>query len=73
MGDVYFILTMLAAMFTEQHRFTVEDTLEGIVTKMIRRHPHVFGEATVTDEQALRAQWQRIKEQEKGLGKSSPG
>ncbi|MCL2789041.1 MAG: nucleotide pyrophosphohydrolase [Desulfobulbus sp.] len=65
MGDVSFILTMLAAIFTEQHRFTIEDALEGVVTKMIRRHPHVFGDATVTDEQALREQWRRIKEQEK--------
>jgi uncharacterized protein YabN with tetrapyrrole methylase and pyrophosphatase domain len=32
---------------------------------MIRRHPHVFGDVTVTDEQMLRAQWQRIKTQEK--------
>lgn len=71
MGDVYFILTMLAAIFAEQNRFTIEDALEGVVAKMIRRHPHVFGDATVTDEQALREQWRRIKEQEKRPDKPS--
>jgi len=71
MGDVHFILAMLAAIYTEQHRFTVEDALAGVVAKMVRRHPHVFGGATVTDEQALREQWQRIKEQEKRPDKPS--
>jgi len=65
MGDVYFILAMLAVMFSEQNRFTAEDAIEGIIAKMIRRHPHVFGDTPVTDEQALREQWRRIKEQEK--------
>ncbi|MCL1980877.1 MAG: nucleotide pyrophosphohydrolase [Proteobacteria bacterium] len=65
MGDVYFILAMLAAMYSEQDRFTAEDAVESIIAKMIRRHPHVFGDTPVTDEQALREQWQRIKQQEK--------
>jgi len=71
MGDVYFILSMLAAMFTEQNRFTTEDAVEGIIAKMIRRHPHVFGDTPVTDEQSLREQWRHIKEQEKLPAKPS--
>lgn len=65
LGDVFFILTMLIAMFTEQQCFTVDDVLEQIIAKMIRRHPHVFADSAVTDEQELRAQWARIKAQEK--------
>jgi len=65
MGDVYFILAMLAAMFADQKRFTTEDAIEGIIAKMIRRHPHVFGGTPVTDEQELQEQWRCIKEQEK--------
>lgn len=64
-GDVLFILTMLVSIFTERHHFTADDVLEGIIAKMIRRHPHVFGNVTLKDEHALRKQWQRIKEQEK--------
>jgi len=70
-GDVFFILVMLSAMYAEHDHFTTDDALEGIIAKMIRRHPHVFGTVTVTDEQALRAQWQRIKTQEKQSPKPS--
>ncbi|WP_310599839.1 MazG nucleotide pyrophosphohydrolase domain-containing protein [Desulfobulbus sp.] len=65
MGDMYFILAMLAAMYSEQNRFTADDAIEGLIAKMVRRHPHVFGDTPITDEQALREQWRRIKEQEK--------
>lgn len=68
-GDVLFILTMLVSIFTERHHFTADDVLEGIIAKMIRRHPHVFGDITLEDEHALRKQWQRIKAQEKQSSK----
>ncbi len=64
-GDVLFILAMLIAMYAEREQFASSDVFAGIVAKMIRRHPHVFGDVHVTDAAALRAQWQRIKEQEK--------
>jgi uncharacterized protein YabN with tetrapyrrole methylase and pyrophosphatase domain len=64
-GDVLFILTMLIAMFTEQNHFTTNDVFEGIIAKMIRRHPHVFSNVSLTDTHELQAQWQRIKAQEK--------
>lgn len=64
-GDVFFILTMLTTMFTEQERFTSADALERITAKMIRRHPHVFAGAAAGDEHHLRRQWERIKAEEK--------
>ena len=64
-GDVFFILTMLTAMFAEQERFTAEAALERIVAKMIRRHPHVFAGAAADHEHHLRRQWERIKAEEK--------
>ena len=66
-GDVFFILTMLIAMFTEHNNFTSDDVIEGIIAKMIRRHPHVFGNVRLVDSEELQAQWQRIKAQEKQL------
>lgn len=64
-GDLFFILTLLTKIYTEQQQFTIEDVLDGIVAKMIRRHPHVFAGAPLSDEQELRDQWERIKQQEK--------
>jgi uncharacterized protein YabN with tetrapyrrole methylase and pyrophosphatase domain len=64
-GDVLFILTLLIAMHEEQGHFTTEVVLEGIIAKMIRRHPHVFAGQPIGDEQELRRQWERIKAEEK--------
>ena len=64
-GDVFFILTMLISIFSEQQCFTADDVFAQITAKMIRRHPHVFSGTTVTDEQELRAQWENIKTLEK--------
>ncbi len=69
-GDVLFLLVFLMSIYAERNQFTATDTLHGIISKMIRRHPHVFAGLQVTDEQALKEQWQRIKAQEKGT--SSP-
>lgn len=71
-GDVFFILAMLTALFNEQQKFTVDDVFESIVAKMIRRHPHVFAGAAYANEQELRDQWARIKLQEKQLPPSRP-
>ena len=64
-GDVFFILAMLTTLLSEQQKFTTDDVFASIVAKMIRRHPHVFAGVQYTDEQELRAQWARIKLQEK--------
>ena len=66
-GDVFFILTTLIAMFAEQQRFTADDVFATITAKMIRRHPHVFSDSPLNDEHELCAQWKRIKALEKQL------
>lgn len=71
-GDVFFILTMLITMYSEQQRFTADDVLEQIIAKMVRRHPHVFAGSPLTDEHQLRAQWERIKAKEKQSAPSRP-
>ena len=70
-GDLFFVLTLLMAMYAERQQFTVDDVLEQIIAKMIRRHPHVFADVTLTDEDELRLQWERIKAQEKQLATPS--
>jgi XTP/dITP diphosphohydrolase len=46
--------------------FTFDDVAEGIVDKLVRRHPHVFGEVTVADADEVNANWDKIKSAERG-------
>lgn len=64
-GDLYFILTMIARIYEDAGQFTLQDIFKSINTKMIRRHPHVFGGMTTGSESELKEQWESIKAQEK--------
>ncbi len=64
-GDVYFILHLLTLLYEEQDKFTADDALNGIINKMVRRHPNVFEHSTNATEEELREQWERIKAEEK--------
>jgi tetrapyrrole methylase family protein/MazG family protein len=66
LGDLYLLVTMIAWMCQERSAFTVTDVLEGIADKLVRRHPHVFGEAQTTSVFGILAQWDRIKRDERG-------
>ena len=63
-GDLYFVLALLTAIFEEYDEFTANDALNCICEKMIRRHPHVFEQHKQYSEEELKAQWERIKEEE---------
>ena len=43
----------------------MDDVIQGISEKMIRRHPHVFGEASVSDSEQVLERWEEIKKEEK--------
>ncbi len=64
-GDLFFILFLICQISADEKHFTIEDALHAINEKMQRRHPHVFGDVVVTDEDALSRQWERIKSLEK--------
>jgi uncharacterized protein YabN with tetrapyrrole methylase and pyrophosphatase domain len=66
-GDLYFILSLLTIIFEEKNEFSANDALNSICEKMIRRHPHVFEQEYNDGEEDLRAQWERIKNEEKKL------
>ncbi len=61
LGDLLFHILFLARMAEEAGEFNMADILEGITAKMIRRHPHVFGDATVEGVEEVRTNWERIK------------
>src|SRR5690606_29364180 len=51
--------------------FNLEEVLESISEKMIRRHPHVFGDVTVENADQVVSNWEEIKQQEKGQTEES--
>jgi len=68
-GDLFFILILLARMYEEEGHFTLGEALSDITMKMIRRHPHVFAGAATGSDAELKAQWNEIKQQEKMNGR----
>lgn len=64
LGDLLFQVIFLNNLYQEKKLFTLSDVIDSISAKMIRRHPHVFGDKTIDSEQELRQQWQTIKNQE---------
>ncbi len=66
LGDVFLLATMIAYMHEQQGLFTVADTLKEIGQKLIRRHPHVFGNSTVANSAEVLEQWSRIKVEQEG-------
>jgi ATP diphosphatase len=61
LGDLLFQVVFHACMAEEQGSFGFPEVVQAICDKMIRRHPHVFGEAKFADEHELRASWEREK------------
>ena len=64
-GDLLLQVVMHAQIAEEEGLFTMDDVIKGVSEKMIRRHPHVFGEAVVTDSGEVLENWDKIKKQEK--------
>ncbi|MGN4127712.1 nucleoside triphosphate pyrophosphohydrolase [Lysinibacillus sphaericus] len=67
LGDVLLQVFLHAQIGEDQGYFSLEDVLASISEKMIRRHPHVFGEVTVEDADGVVANWEAIKAEEKGI------
>src|SRR5258708_28504668 len=68
LGDVLLQVVFHAQLEAEIGTFTVDDVTARIVDKLIRRHPHVFGDLNVADSDEVLRNWERIKKSEKGEG-----
>ncbi len=69
MGDLLLQIYLHAEIARENNQFTMDDVARSIIDKIIRRHPHVFGDDTVTDADEVIHRWEKIKRKEKsGLG-----
>ena len=65
LGDVLLQVLMHSQIAAEKGIFTIDDVVEGVSQKMIRRHPHVFGGIEVKSPEESLALWNEIKKQEK--------
>lgn len=65
LGDLLLQVVFHAQLATEEGLFTADDVAEAIIQKMLRRHPHVFGETAVADSAGVLRQWEQIKQQER--------
>jgi len=73
LGDLLFQIVFLARLGAEERAFDAGDVVHGIAAKMVRRHPHVFGDAKVEDAAAVLVRWEEIKRREKkDAGLSEP-
>ncbi|NLW23685.1 MAG: nucleoside triphosphate pyrophosphohydrolase [Clostridia bacterium] len=66
LGDLLLQIIFHSALASRAGYFDINDVIEGITEKMIRRHPHVFGETKVSDAQEVLKNWEEIKKEEKG-------
>lgn len=66
LGDVLLQVAFHAQIAADDGAWDVDDVAEGIVRKLIRRHPHVFGDVEVAGADEVLVNWERIKAEEKG-------
>jgi XTP/dITP diphosphohydrolase len=66
LGDLLLQVVLQAQIASETGNFTLKEIAEGISQKLIRRHPHVFGDVTVENVDEVRQNWETIKAAEKG-------
>jgi tetrapyrrole methylase family protein/MazG family protein len=65
LGDVLYQVYAHAQIAKEQNLFTIDDIANGIIEKLIRRHPHVFGSEVITTGEAVADRWENIKKKER--------
>ena len=70
LGDLLLQIVFQARIAEEAGGFSMQDVVDGITEKLIRRHPHIFGDVQVSDAAAVLANWEAIKRKEKPERKS---
>lgn len=68
LGDVLLLVMLISYIEEQDNKFSVQQMVEGLSEKLIRRHPHVFGEEELNDSEEVLIQWDRIKAVNEGRG-----
>ena len=66
LGDLLLHVVFQASLAAEAGRFSLGDSIRSVIHKLIRRHPHVFGDQTAANTAVVRQRWEAAKQQEKG-------
>ncbi|MCB0409997.1 MAG: nucleoside triphosphate pyrophosphohydrolase [Flavobacteriales bacterium] len=78
LGDLLLHIVFYAKIGSETNHFNITDVLNGICEKLIHRHPHIYGDVEVADEEEVKANWEKLKLKEgkksvlEGVPKSLP-
>src|ERR1044071_6076813 len=78
LGDMLLHILFYSRIGKEQNQFTLEEVIEGISEKLIIRHPHIYGDVKVKDEEEVKSNWEKLKLKEgsksalEGVPKSLP-
>ena len=72
LGDLLLQVIFHSVIAAEENRFTVSDVIEAIHSKMVRRHPHVFGDTTAKTSAAVLKKWEEIKAEERLAERQGP-
>jgi MazG family protein len=73
LGDLLFEVVFLARISEEAGDFSISDAIETVAAKLVRRHPHVFGEqAKATSAEEVLGRWEEVKRDERSMSGSAP-
>lgn len=61
LGDILLHLLFYAKIGSEQNQFTLEEVIDGISAKLVHRHPHIYGDVKVADEEDVKRNWEKLK------------
>ncbi len=64
LGDVLVHILFYSKIGAEQGQFTLQEVIEGVSNKLITRHPHIYGDVIVQDEEDVKRNWEKIKLQD---------
>lgn len=78
LGDILLHIIFYAKIGTEQNQFTLDEVINGVCEKLIFRHPHIYGDVKVNDDEDVKRNWEKLKMKEgkksvlSGVPKSLP-
>jgi ATP diphosphatase len=73
LGDLLFQVVFYSQLASEENRFTIDDVVERVHAKLIRRHPHVFGDVRASTPEEALASWMSVKDKEREVAQEKQG
>src|ERR1700710_1503453 len=61
LGDLLLHIVFYAKIGNEKNQFSLQEVIDGICEKLIHRHPHIYGDVTVKDEEEVKQNWEKLK------------